>query len=355
MIKLLAIGPLPITGDRVGGTKVNFQTFVKWLQSNIEFTPYIVNTARPLLNKSTLGRRLANTTQGVRVLFNVIRHLKKVDVVMLNTSVNGLVTLLPKVNLLLKIFRKPLVVRVFGGDFDTFLHSGLSPAARERLLQQLAALPVIYLQTQSLCRRVDHLLDNVEQLSNTRDINRTSRPYPQNPTRFLFFSEVKASKGILEALEASNTLPEDCTLDIYGQLAVERSVFDNYPNAAYRGVAPPERVAEIMSDYDVLLFPSYFPGEGIPGAIVEAFQVGLPVVASDWRDISEVVQHNVNGLIVPPKDWKSVSAAMNKLIQEPQLYQSLIKGALKSGDEYRSELCFNRLKHKLSSIKVASN
>ncbi len=44
-----------------------------------------------------------------------------------------------------------------------------------------------------------------------------------------------------------------------------------------------------LSEHDLLLFPSYFRGEGYPGIIVEAFQCGVPVAAAGWSAIPELI------------------------------------------------------------------
>ncbi|ARU59505.1 glycosyl transferase, group 1 family protein [Oleiphilus messinensis] len=355
MTKLLVIGPLPISGDKVGGTKVNFSNFIQWLDNKPQFETLVINTSRPLLKKATFQRHIVNRVYGINIISKIALFAQKSDFIVLNVSVNGLTTLFPKVYRISKFFKKPLIVRVFGGDFDTYIEDRLSSERRIKLLQMLQQLPVVFLQTRSLCKRAGSLLSNIEQLSNSRDIQRTARPLPEQLNRFLFFSEVKPSKGIFEALKASDTLPSNCRLDIYGQLNINSSIFDNHSKAYYCGIVPSTRTASIMSEYDALIFPSYFSGEGIPGTILEALQVGLPVIATNWRDIPEVVSHEINGLIVPPKDWKALSTAMNKLVKDRVLYKNLVTGALRSGDEYRSEKCFSPLIHRLSSIQSNYN
>jgi len=54
--------------------------------------------------------------------------------------------------------------------------------------------------------------------------------------------------------------------------------------------------------------------EGIPRAIQEAMYVGLPVVATDVNGTSEVVEHGVTGILVPPRDVAALAQAMGDLL-----------------------------------------
>ena len=56
-----------------------------------------------------------------------------------------------------------------------------------------------------------------------------------------------------------------------------------------------DRVVELMQEASVLIFPSVWY-EGFPMAIVEAFAVGLPVIASNIGSMSSLIQHGRTGL-----------------------------------------------------------
>jgi len=91
-----------------------------------------------------------------------------------------------------------------------------------------------------------------------------------------------------------------------------------------------------MRDYDALLFPTYWQGEGIPGVVLEAFQAGLPVITTDWRSIPELVDDSC-GILVPPRDVDALEAAMQQLVSDSELYQQLSGGALRKASEFSAE------------------
>ena len=51
--------------------------------------------------------------------------------------------------------------------------------------------------------------------------------------------------------------------------------------------------------------------------------VGLPVVASDVGGLRDVVQHGSTGLMVPPSDPGALAAALDGLLDNPELRQRM--------------------------------
>lgn len=53
--------------------------------------------------------------------------------------------------------------------------------------------------------------------------------------------------------------------------------------------------------------------DGLPVVLIEAMASGLPVVSGDLPAIRELVEHDVNGILVPPDDPQSLAAALTRL------------------------------------------
>jgi glycosyltransferase involved in cell wall biosynthesis len=73
--------------------------------------------------------------------------------------------------------------------------------------------------------------------------------------------------------------------------------------------------------------------EGLGVVMIEAMSFAKPVIASNVGGITDVVQHDVNGLLVPPGDTKELAAAIKKLAQQKALRTKMGKKAKKSIDE----------------------
>jgi glycosyltransferase involved in cell wall biosynthesis len=146
--------------------------------------------------------------------------------------------------------------------------------------------------------------------------------------RFIFMGHVKPSKGINEILQASEFLEQDVEIHIFGPLqdGIQEADFARYNRVTYCGIVAPEDVITTLRQYSVLLLPTYYRDEGLSGAILEAYSVGMPVVASKWRGVAEIVDETC-GILVKPGDPLDLAAAMNRLISDAQLYEDLSEGA----------------------------
>jgi glycosyltransferase involved in cell wall biosynthesis len=75
-------------------------------------------------------------------------------------------------------------------------------------------------------------------------------------------------------------------------------------------------VPAILGRSDVFVLTSIW--EGMPGAIMEAMAVGLPVVATSVGGIPELVVDGVTGFLVPPQRPDLVAERIERLIDNPE-------------------------------------
>ncbi|HUP17836.1 MAG TPA: GNAT family N-acetyltransferase [Acidimicrobiia bacterium] len=76
-------------------------------------------------------------------------------------------------------------------------------------------------------------------------------------------------------------------------------------------------VDDLYRALDIFVLPSH--REGFPRAAMEAAASGLPVVATDIRGCREVVEDGVNGLLVPVRDPASLTKAIQRIGDDPEL------------------------------------
>jgi len=80
-------------------------------------------------------------------------------------------------------------------------------------------------------------------------------------------------------------------------------------------------IHEIMPIFDIFVLPSL--NEGMWRVLVEAMAAGKPIVASNVGGIPDLVQHGVNGLLVPPGDEEALGAGIKQLIPNPEKTESM--------------------------------
>lgn len=169
----------------------------------------------------------------------------------------------------------------------------------------------------------------------------------QSKFRFLLISRLLKKKGIEEFAEAARKIRRKypyAHFDLVGP-------FDESPDGVpvqqvetwqreglleYHGST--RDVRKFLKQAHAFVLPTYYR-EGVPRSILEALSTGLPVITTDmvgsretveittqcWnqRNGDSVVHCGNNGILVPPKDVKSLAEAMKFLLDHPELVISM--------------------------------
>jgi glycosyltransferase involved in cell wall biosynthesis len=151
----------------------------------------------------------------------------------------------------------------------------------------------------------------------------------------LFVSRLERRKGVDTFLDAVvRLLPELPTLEvvIVGKDTPNTEMRETYRDAFARdhgrdaavagrvrfvGEASEAELNQHYADCDVLCVPSRYESFGL--IYVEAMMFGKPIVATRVGGIPEVVQHEANGLLVPPEDPQALAAALRTLVESKAL------------------------------------
>jgi glycosyltransferase involved in cell wall biosynthesis len=76
-----------------------------------------------------------------------------------------------------------------------------------------------------------------------------------------------------------------------------------------------EEVAELIGLMDVFVLASW--REGVPRSAIEAAAMGRPLVLTNIRGCREVARHDLEGLLVPPRDPGRLADAVVRLLKDP--------------------------------------
>ena len=95
----------------------------------------------------------------------------------------------------------------------------------------------------------------------------------------------------------------------------------------FHGRLTRNKIASLLLDADVLTAPSVPTSdgrrEGIPVVLMEAMASGVPVVASNLSGIPELVNEQLTGLLVPPRDSAALANALERYFENPYLRHRL--------------------------------
>lgn len=167
----------------------------------------------------------------------------------------------------------------------------------------------------------------------------------------LFASRLINEKGVAVLVEAARILKRRC-VNVTVQIAGEPDKGNpSYISEATLEEWRREGAVDLLGHVDVIedliamaamvVLPSY--REGIPHILLEAAAMGIPIVATDVPGCREVVDHNVNGLLVPPKDPVALADAIEKLLSNHELCQKMgAAGRLKMQLEFDDQIVAQR-------------
>ena len=99
--------------------------------------------------------------------------------------------------------------------------------------------------------------------------------------------------------------------------AEQLGLADKVVFAGYRADMP-----AVMSALDVFALPSDC-AEGLPMALIEAMAAGRAVVATRVGGVSEIVEHEASGMLVPSRDSSALAESLQRLIIDSSLRERL--------------------------------
>ncbi len=158
----------------------------------------------------------------------------------------------------------------------------------------------------------------------------------ENPFMILCVGTLHEVKGQAYLIEACRQLPErgfDFECHFVGDGPDKKSLIELVEQAGlsdkvrFDGRLTRDEIARLLLDTDVLAAPSVPTRdgrrEGIPVVLMEAMGSGVPVIASNLSGIPELVNDQLTGLLVPPRDATSLADAMECYIKYSDLRRRL--------------------------------
>jgi glycosyltransferase involved in cell wall biosynthesis len=266
---------------------------------------------------------------------------RKVDVLHLCLSVYASAYRKIILGELSRLFGIPYIVHLHGGGFDDWwLRLRVRGRLIDRLFLNSSAIIVLGDYWAEVVRRkLPATAPRITVLPNaTPRPTTTRRAAGGSPVHISFVGEVGARKGVPQLLEALGRLAgrADWRATIAGNGDLEKTAarlrdlrIDD--RVSLPGWLGPAAVADLFEQTDIYVLPSFW--ENLPMGLLEAMAHGRAVVTTPCGCVAEVIEHDVNGLIVPFGDVGALHAAINRLIENPALREDLGNAARKTHEE----------------------
>lgn len=252
-----------------------------------------------------------------------------------------------------KLFHRRLHYIVIGGWLPDLLEKN------SKLRNRVSKFDGIYVETKSMAKALSNMgLNNIRYLPNFKQLDIISERdliYSKNePYKLCTFSRVMKEKGIEEAIEAvirinSHNGRVAFMLDIYGQIDdkyKERfsEIKSRFPEfISYKGIVEANSSVETLKNYDALMFPTYYEGEGFAGTILDAFASGVPVIATNWKYNSEIIQDRSDGFIYDFQKPFELESVLEEILANNKIIITMKKKCLQRAKQYLPEVIINEL------------
>ena len=325
------IAPFP---PPLGGMAIQAGKLAKNLRADgfdvvqIPTNPVIPQSLR-LIENLILIRTLARL---ILLLNQVRRECRRVDVFYFLTGFfDFFFWVTVPVLLLLKIKGKRVVLSARGGDAGRFFKRWKLLAKIPLRTPRTITVPTGFLQKAFS----DHLQMKTIVVPNIADLDQFHfRKRSQVRPRFIVTRHLEEMYNIACVVRAFRIISDvypDSLLTIVGggsqreQLQQLTHSLGLNGNVVFAGRVPHDQLPALYDSHDILLNASNI--DNMPGAILEAFASGLPVVTTQAGGIPFLVEHEKTGFLVELNDSKALARYAIRLIQSPETARMMARNA----------------------------
>lgn len=337
--RILFVGPYPPPDN---GTSIPFGSLIEFVGKHRSVDIVVINTQSG--NKSGIPLHSSKAfIPFIRISFELFRKAWTCQKAIIYGSQRYIATIGALHALVLSFpLSKDVAIYIQGGAFDNYYKS-LNPLGKFFVRTCLKRTRAVMVQTRLVHDALNSQLNNLHVVPNWANISKLAENrcdyFSENsirstnkPVRFVFIGNVIPEKGIVELVNAfvaaTNILSQEqipIKLAIYGPTSepskhLVMPFLESFPEGIeYHGYLAHDDLMSVLAGCDVLILPTWFPSEGYPGVIIEAMALGLPVIATRFRAIPELVIDGVNGLLCEVNDVSSLTDCILRIAEDSKL------------------------------------
>lgn len=282
------------------------------------------------------------------VLFKTIYYTWKCDCIFISVSLNGRRVFFPLLYYLNKIFKRNIYHFLIGGRLANNIQK------YPNMKKYVCSFTCNYVESKRIIRDLYKIgvtnvaympnFKNIEILNEDELISAECEPY-----KFCTFSRVEEEKGIQDAIVGINEINKRfgrkiATLDIYGSIEPSyasqfNDILTKYNDfVTYKGCIDPQLSVEFVKNYFMLLFPTKYYNEGLPGTIIDAFCAGVPVIASRWHYCDEMMTDGIEGMVYEFDDGADLEKKIEYAIENRDKVKEMKLNCIKRANCFSVEM-----------------
>lgn len=172
---------------------------------------------------------------------------------------------------------------------------------------------------------------NLGEIEHTRD-------YQKKSVKLLFVGrdfELKGGKYLLKAFSEIKLQDVSLTIVTKNEWAKKyKKITQNNPKISWSGALPKNKIIELFKTHDIFVFPTQIDAFGI--AVCEAMYFGLPVIATNYHAVPEILGLKNKQYLVPINDFQSLKKMLKIFITDSKLREDVGKN-----NQKRAKSTFN--------------
>ncbi|MCU0469514.1 MAG: glycosyltransferase [Arcicella sp.] len=348
-ILLIGILPHPVNGQTLAFQSLINEMGVPYLTLSGKRSTHIIH----VLLKVTVYLILL-----IRLIFKLLRKRRVVYLTLAQSS-RGFMRDLPII-FMTKFLGSKIIVHIHGGNYDGFYFAQTHFVQKviRKMLIQTNSIIVLSERMKQMFDFEPTLFPKIKVIPNGLAW-RLEEPYiedkvlnKQKPIRLLFLSNLIESKGYLEVLKVTEILKNRYGLEVkadfcgdfihyqdaqyFNNVKQAKQYFFDYisthnlsQNIDYHGVVNLDKKIKLLKQAHFLVLPTRYINEGQPLAIIEAMAYKCLVLATDFRGISEMIQHHETGVFVSSDSPEKIAQQILHFMSNTSDYQRITNQAFR--------------------------
>ena len=156
--------------------------------------------------------------------------------------------------------------------------------------------------------------------------------YDREIPTILFASRLLWSKGVKDYVSAAEIIGNKNIPSVFllagepdpeNPDSVSILQLDEWNNSGFISyIGQQNNMPELLSEIDIVCLPTYY-GEGVPKILIEAASCAIPLITTDIAGCREIVEHGINGYLVPVRDPAAVATMIETLLLDVGLRKKM--------------------------------